>query len=372
MERGEAAGRSGACACRSACVLTACLFAGCGARTGLDLPWIVHLEREPPAIVFLVHWDAGCDNSVGTCHPSDLYAGGRDYGEAVRFTLAQLVPALDEVALLGAMPSQTLRLGVDGPESEAPAWPASDSPGWCWTPPELTVPLGAGHGSLVQQYFSHESWPAGIGAPNGQGALIPNLPVVESALLAAGTERTDRLLVLIDDGSRGCDEVDALVVIDERRYAEIAGLYEEMNSHGVRTLVIGITKPWPAHYVHSQHQLRVLNAEAEGGGLPREPEDEGNPVFWYDYQDVGALQEVLRREIVMPYWCTLFAIEPIPSEVPVTMISTSGAEVPLRDSTRTNGWDFPDAERTSIGLFGDACEFARGRDDLAFVLADGV
>lgn len=350
-------------------VVALCLCNSCGARTGLEAPRVVPLRRAAPVIVFLVDWDANCDNAAGTCFADELYDGGRDHYEAVRYALGNIVPMLDDVALIGAMPSQTLRLGVDGPESAAPGWPASDSPGWCWTPGELSVPIGRSHGRVVEHYFSRVSWPVGE-RPNGQGALLPNLPVVERALFEASTERSRRLLILVDDGERGCgDQLDAGGRIDEARYVGIRDHYARLAERGVRTLVVGLTAPFSAYAVHSEHELQILNAEAEGGGLPRVPEDESNPVLWYDYQDERAIQEVLEREIVTPYWCTLFTPEPVHEDARVELISTSAnAEAPEYDPTRSRGWDFLDPDGTTLGLFGAACEAARDGREFALIL----
>lgn len=324
------------------------LAASCGARTGLDEPCWIPLEREEPAIVFLVQWNAHCDDYGGDCWSGDLF-DGRDLFEASRSVLAALVPMLDGIARMGAMPSQTI--SVDDPIPDLPdgGW----NPEWCATPPELAVPIGDLQGALVQRYFSLARWPHG--SVNGQGTVLPNLPVVERALLDAGGERTRRFVVLIDSGRRGCPGLpDSSTRIDDSDYAQIRAAFAGLASRGVRTLVVGLRaftedgEPFLA-------QERILNAEAEGGGLARAA-GSGDPIQFYDYADLPAVESIVHREIVVPFHCTLYAAEPVTDPTAVELSPIGAGEAPRHDPTRVDGWDFLDDARTTVGLFGAACE----------------
>lgn len=329
----------------AACLLAA-LAGACGARTALDEPCIVPLERERPAIVFLVEWSAACDNYRGGCAADSLFQG-LDQFEVTRLTLGNVLPLLDDVALIGAMPTQTIRYGdpVDDPDGS--------SENWCATTAGLTVPIGEGHASLVERYFSLEEWPHGAG-PNGQGAVLPALVEVERALLAAGNHRTPRFIVLIDAGDRGCPGVDGVLDVDEDVHEAIRAVFAALVERGIRTLVIGMRRftadGWPF-----LRQQEILNAEADGGGLARS-DDAFYPVWFYDYVDMPAIDEVLHAEIVAPYYCVLHLPRPVPDASAAVMIALDGQDVPRRDSDRVDGWDFLDASR--VGLFGMACERA--------------
>lgn len=331
-------------------LLLAPLALGCGARTGLSEPCIITLEREKPAVVFLVRWNAACDNYRGECFSDNLFQG-RDVYQVVRFTLANVVPLLDDIARIGAMPTQTIRY------SERVEEPDGSREEWCATPPALTVPIGEFHGSLVERYFSLEEWPHGDG-PNGPGNTLPNVPVVERALLAAGTARTPRLVILIAAGGGSpffCPGVpDSALDLDDADYARIRAVFAGPASRGVRTLVVGMRRDtmdgWPDLRAEG-----ILNAQAEGGGLPR-ADDAHYPIRFYDYADVPALEAVLRERVVAPFYCTLYATEPVPDPAAVVMIAPDAGDAPLRDPTHRDGWDFLDGTHRKIGLFGGACE----------------
>jgi hypothetical protein len=354
------------------------LALSCGARTGLSAPCLIPLEREKPAVVFLVEWNAACDNYRGGCSSDSLYEG-RDLYEAVRYTLANVVPILDDVARLGAIPTSTVRLVESSRVPDLPD--GGDDPAyWCGSPPALTVPIGEGHGAQVERYFSVEEWPHGHEGPNGAGGVLPALPIVERALMAAGNARTPRWILLIDNGSRGCTPrfehgctwdlfLDDCTEIDDARYAAIRAVYEALASRDVRTLVVGLRRFTPDGWPYLLQQ-RILNAEAEGGGLAR-ADDSYYPVHFYDYADVPALEAVLREQIVTPYYCTLYATAPVPDPTTVVMIAPGGGEAPLRDPTHRDGWDFLDTTHRRIGLFGAACDRATSMPARLSLLAAG-
>jgi len=324
------------------------LASSCGARTALSEPCIIPLEREPAAVVYLVHWTFACHRGGGRCLDDELLAG-RDKFEAIRHSLAYTLEVIDGVALTGAMPTQTIRI-----EDLIPDLPDGGvNPAWCATPEELTVAIGPNNGSSVQAYFDPAAW-SGLRHPNGKGPVLPNLTVVESSLLSEGSARTRRLLILLDTGTRGCYGPDDSSLIDDAHYAEIRGAFERLADQGIRTLVMGMTREFEPWQYEVQGPLRTLSAEAEGGGLARDPTPD-DPGLFYDYADEAAVLPVLHDEIVAPFYCTLYPTEPAPGPANVALISSSGDDLP-HDPSHLDGWDFTDADHTTIRLFGAACD----------------
>lgn len=342
--------RSVACAALS---MLAAVASSCGARTELSQPCAIPLEREKPVVVFLVKWDAQCNNERGGCSDEFLY-DGRDLIEVVRHSLAHILPVLDDVARIGAMPTQTIRFGDPEPGSGPDGgW----DPGWCATPPGLTVAIGEGHGPRVEEYFSPEQWPFER-RPNGQGSVLPNLPVVERELLAVGTDRTPRFLILIDSGRCGCPgDPGCSVHFDEADYAEVRARFAALVSRGIRTLVVGMRRFGEPDHWPQLNEIRLLSAEAEGGGLAR-ADDGREPILFYEYTDVPAIEAVLHERIVRPFYCTLYPTAAVRDPDAVVLIAPGGGEAPPRDPTHRDGWDFLDATHGTIGLFGGACERA--------------
>lgn len=335
---------------RLGAIVALLLASSCGARTALSEPCTIPLEREPAAVVYLVHWTLACHRGDSRCLENWLL-GGRDKFEAISHSLSYTLEVIDGVALTGAMPTQTIRL-----EDLIPDLPDGGvNPAWCATPEELTVGIGPDNGSSLQAYFDPAAW-SGLRHPNGRGLVLPNLPVVERSLLRAGSARTRRLLILLDTGGRGCSGPDYSSLIDDARYAEIRGAFERLADEGIRTLVLGMTRDFEPWQYEVQGRLRTLSAEAEGGGLARDPTPD-NPGLFYDYADEAAVRPVLHDELVAPFYCTLYATEAAPGPANVALISSSGDELP-HDPSHLDGWDFADADYTTIHVFGPACDSA--------------
>lgn len=321
---------------------------GCGARTGLREPCAIELDRERPAVAFVVQWNASCHREAGHCPADELFAG-RDLEEASRFTLANLVPILDPVARIGAIPTQTIALGDPIQDLPDGGW----NPEWCAIPDTFAVPIGENQGASVEAYFAEDRW--SIDPPNGQGTVLPLIPLVDRELTRVGTGRTPRWIILVDSGRRGCpDSPDDAVHIDDAAYAEIRDVFATAAGHGVRTLVVGM-RAFTADGQPFLAEETILDAEAEGGGLPRS--DDGlHPIRFYDYALPSAIEEVLDTELVRPYYCNLYPIAPVPD---MAELSVDDDELPpARDTEHRDGWDFVNAARTSVRLFGPACDRA--------------
>ncbi len=313
-----------ACAQRISRLVLVLLAVGCGARTALDQPCLIPLSRVKPAVVFLVQWNAYCDNTDGDCPPDDLFHG-RDLAQVVRFTLSQLIPQLDTIALIGAMPTQTISISDRIDDLPDGGW----NPAWCATPSALAVPIGAFHGASIQEYFSVGRWPAR--SPNGQGTVLPNLPVVEDALLSQGTAATRRLVILIDSGRRGCPGLaDSSSTITDANYRQIRELFAQLTSSGLRTLVVGMRSVGASGVPDLTSEAR-LNAEAEGGGLARHDDSE-HPVRFYDYANTRVLTSIIHDQVVVPYYCTLYASTAVNPEEATLHLSGMTTSVPQRSA----------------------------------------
>jgi hypothetical protein len=67
----------------------------------------------------------------------------------------------------------------------------------CELPTMLGVPIGEQAGSSILPYLAR--YPR----PTGSATVLPDVPLAQGALLAVGSARTSRLLILIDHGVHG-------------------------------------------------------------------------------------------------------------------------------------------------------------------------
>lgn len=317
---------------------------GCGARTRPVTPCIIPLVREKAAVVFLIEWEA----SGGPPYtPSPIYLlGGHQRVSAAMYALNYIIPTIDDVSLIGAMVSQTIRYGDVIPDVPD----AADGPGWCAPATALGVPIAEGHGSEVIPYLTNEL------VPNGRGLVLADLPGVEGQLLATGGLHTPRFVILIDDGEHACPGPDDYTHITPSDSAAIESQLAALLAAGVRTIVIGMTpQDLSLDEFVVQQGFSVMNAEAQGGGVQR---TDARPYLYYDFADSAAVSNVLQSTIVRPYYCTLYLRAAIANRSDVGLVDASGGRAPARDTTRANGWDWTDEAHGQITLFGPACEAA--------------
>lgn len=121
---------------------------------------------------------------------------------------------------------------------------------------------------------------------------------------------------------------------------------------GIYTFVVGIATTGPsANGVDASSALAML---AEAGGLPRA----GDPPH-YAASTAQELASVLTTVVQLANRCT-FQIAPTPTSDGTTSLGwieiwLDEKRIP-RDPSHANGWDYSDATRQAITLYGAACD----------------
>jgi hypothetical protein len=144
-------------------------------------------------------------------------------------------------------------------------------------------------------------------------------------------------------GQQQCEDDPSLCLDDGRTVAEVARLA----ALGVPTYVVGIDgDDEPA-------LIDVLTRLAVAGDRPNPTSAARRYYSVRRAEDLTSAFDQIQRQVSR----CVFGVSPA-AEPGATVSVTFGAEAVPRDATRRAGWDWADDARTTLGLFGDACERA--------------
>ncbi|MBK8692081.1 MAG: VWA domain-containing protein [Deltaproteobacteria bacterium] len=144
-------------------------------------------------------------------------------------------------------------------------------------------------------------------------------------------------------GQQQCEDDPSLCLDDDRTVSEVARLAAQ----GVPTYVVGIDGD------NQPELITVLSQLAVAGGRPN-PATATRPYYSVRRPaDLLSAFDQIQRQVSR-------CVFGVPSAVPSSAtVSVTLADVAIaRDPERQNGWDWTDAERTTLTLFGAACDRA--------------
>lgn len=144
-------------------------------------------------------------------------------------------------------------------------------------------------------------------------------------------------------GQQQCEDDPSLCLDDGRAVSEVARLAGQ----GIPTYVVGIDGD------KQPELITVLSQLAVAGGRPN-PATATRPYYSVRRPaDLLSAFDQIQRQVSR---CVFGVPSPVPSSATVS-VTLAGAAV-AHDPERQDGWDWTDAERTTLTLFGSACDRA--------------
>lgn len=210
----------------------------------------------------------------------------------------------------------------------------------------------------------------------GASPLVDALAVARRTLQPAA-DGVPRFLLLAVSGEANCDAaLDGAQCVcpdpdqthcirdprlrrdDARPPAAVAALHAE----GVVTFVVS---PVDLSGVGGPAAVLALDALAVAGGAARH----GAAHPWYGARDVTALRDDVAVAVGSAARCHVRAVRALPGGVALTLRAASSGVVP-RDAAHENGWDWTDAARGELTVYGAACESLARRGDALTLVSD--
>ena len=144
-------------------------------------------------------------------------------------------------------------------------------------------------------------------------------------------------------GQQQCEDDPSLCLDDGRTVAEVARLAQQ----GIPTYVVGIDGD------NQPELITVLSQLAVAGGRPN-PATAERPYYSVRRpEDLFSAFEQIQRQVSR----CVFGVSPAVASNVAASVTLDGQPI-TRDLARLGGWDWTDAERTTLTLFGAACEHA--------------
>jgi Mg-chelatase subunit ChlD len=203
--------------------------------------------------------------------------------------------------------------------------------------PDIDVPIGPANGAAIIDAIGTTT-PTGDGTPTGHS--------IQAAVNYLSTIQNDnpKYIVLATDGEPSCDESLSDSQDSARPFAtaQVAAAY----AAGYPVFVIGVATT-------KDTATLALNDMAVAGGAPR---SDPNPLATKYYLAVTQ-QELIDalRAITGEFLGCVFPLGSTPPVVENIGVKVNGVLAP-RDMTRTNGWDYTNAESTEVEVYGEWCE----------------
>ncbi len=316
--------------------LSAMDLLGCGAKTGLRVPCVIPLEPVRPAVVLVLDHS----NSMHAPTPD-----GRSSWQVLTDTLSIVLPALDAQIDVGALVFPQRRIDINTPG--------------CDVRLDLGSPVHAMNASSTLTYV------ASTGEPSGGTPVYVAIERAAAAIGTPGPADPPRYIVLGTDGFPDCNAdftrdtcncpgpimscvgSDGIWTgcLDDVR---VVGELRDLARRRVYTFVIGIeTDATPL----DPRAYAILDAMAIAGG---QPSTATNHRF-YPGSTPESLTTSFRSTLGSLAACRLRA----PSLDVIAAgcsLSAEGIGVIPLDPSHLDGWDWIDASRGELQVFGSACD----------------
>jgi hypothetical protein len=187
---------------------------------------------------------------------------------------------------------------------------------------------------------------AAINATLADGDGTPTGDAVRAGVRYLSSLQTpnDKYILLATDGEPSCAGVGAEGQATARPYAIAA--VQEAAALGIPVFVVGVA-------TNSDNATQALNDMAIAGGVPRPALNPLAPRYY-----LASTQDELTtalRQIAGEIASCVFPLSkppPVPDNIAVKL---DGVNQP-RDPTRTNGWEYTDANMTAVEVYGPICD----------------
>jgi len=199
---------------------------------------------------------------------------------------------------------------------------------------EIDVPFTFRNAATINAALS-------VATPTHDGT--PTAAAIEAgrAYLQSVGDINPKYLMLVTDGAPTCAGTAGAPVNDAAQALADAVAAAAANlAAGTPTFVVGVG-------VTTARDVDALNKLARAGGYPR-----ANPIEFFPAASVDEL--ILALTPSSSYTCTL-SLAKAPPNTEVVTVTVNGA-VFFRDVTHQNGWDYTDSTRSTLTLYGSACE----------------
>jgi len=187
-------------------------------------------------------------------------------------------------------------------------------------PPPQLAPRGTPLATIFSQYRTITNWTPYV--------LERSLRLALPELSRETAPTAGRFLILFSHGYY-CEENPTVIARTARE--------------GVPTLVIGL----PVCCGLDRH----LAPTAEAGGLPATT----GPTRYIDGYNLDAVRSAVSRAVLPTYYCRGRLRLPSSGDTTPALTADGGGAIP-RDPTRAAGWEWVDAARGTLQIFGPACD----------------
>jgi von Willebrand factor type A domain len=297
-----------------------------GGTTGMACGSVEQVGRRLPAdILILLDASGSMDQDASNTVCSGGCGAGSKWALAAS-AINRIVSETEQSTNFG------LKLFADGGSTNS-----------CTVGSGATVPVAAGNAGAIAAAIAARTSANG-GVSNGSRTPTRAAETMATQYLAGLTTDHPKFILLVTDGQPNCmpGGVDQAADDSAGSIAAVA----DARALGIPTMVIGIaTAGEPAD--------ATLTAMAIAGGYARATSPAYYPVASADELYSTTLRTLIR---VSPDDC-VFSLPPSPTGSPRPNIGVrvNGKDVPF-DASHTNGWDYTDGTRTSVEVYGPACD----------------
>jgi hypothetical protein len=208
-----------------------------------------------------------------------------------------------------------------------------------------TVPIGPGRAAEIQAAIMASTGPSG-GVMGGSGTPTRSAAMGATAYMQTLTDPNPKFILLATDGAPTCPASGGMMATGADDSAAAIDAVAATKAAGFPTFVVGIATTGTTD--------TTLSSMAVAGGLPRA----GTPSY-YQVSSTADLAAAIRTLIGVAGTCT-FQIGPPPTDDGTTSldkIDVTGDGKPIpHDPTKTNGYDYTDATKNQIQIYGPLCD----------------
>jgi len=212
--------------------------------------------------------------------------------------------------------------------------------GQCNVNPGADVPIAAMNSGAVNAAI----------AAQGPSSATPTRKAINAAVayLQTLTDPNPKYILLATDGLPNCpDNCSGGACTNTPNTMEntlVTQAITTANMAGFKTFVVGIG--------NVQAAVSALNDFANAGGVPQT----GGATAYYAATDATALQNAFNTIVGVAGSCTFTVPTPPPTSSRTAIAVTADGTTINKDTSNTNGWNYTDANMTSIQIYGSTCD----------------